>query len=107
MRSRAYRRHQRARTIARHRRYVLEVQYRGWNEEAYFPKDIAQRHPADCGRPCGMCHLLPVFYRVEKKRERRESWEWEWTATEGWDPSASIAQSVEHSPRKRATLVRT
>lgn len=53
MRTRAYRRHQRARIKARHLHdfYTLT--------SAYFPPpgDIAVRHPLDCGRSrCHCCH---------------------------------------------------
>lgn len=82
MRSRAYRRYQRARTVARHRRYILEIQYR--SSEPYFHNDIAVRHPADCGRPCGLCHYLPVEYRRLKKGKRREAMAREWVASGGW-----------------------
>ena len=52
-RTRAYRRHQRARIKARHlRAYYALVS--GPDEPP--PKDVAIRHPLDCGRRCYRCH---------------------------------------------------
>lgn len=56
MRTRAYRRHQRARIKARHLRdyrELMSIVARDWPA----PKDIAKRHPLDCGRSrCHCCH---------------------------------------------------
>ena len=51
MRTRAYRRHHRARTVARHLR-----DWRSRYPDRVPPKDIAIRHPFDCGRHCELCH---------------------------------------------------
>ncbi len=66
MRTRAYRRHQRARIRARHLRdfalYTSSASPRG---------DIAIRHPLDCGRRCLLCHWSK-FLEPRRARERRE-----------------------------------
>lgn len=74
MRSRAYRRHQRARVKARHLRayYVLSAT---WPDVRFgFPprKDIATRHPLDCGRRCYLCH----YDKLLGFRPRREAADW-------------------------------
>jgi hypothetical protein len=60
MRSRAYRRHQRARIKARHLRDYYELSPWSAAESAAAgfgpPKDIAKRHPRDCGHRCFLCH---------------------------------------------------
>lgn len=66
MRTRAYRRHQRARVRARHlREFALYV------SSALPAGDIAVRHPLDCGRRCLLCHW-GKFLAPRRARERRE-----------------------------------
>lgn len=79
MRTRAYRRHQRARTRARHLRdyYTLVSTARYWPP----PKDIAKRHPLDCGNPrCQMCHYDKFVVSDSRGAARRAAvWE-DWSA---------------------------
>lgn len=65
MRTRAYRRHHRARIKARNiRDYYALTSYTG----GFGPrKDIATRHPRDCGRRCLLCHWDKL---VEPRRAR-------------------------------------
>lgn len=59
MRSRAYRRHHRARIKARHLRDLRDlISYR---PDEWIPKDIAVRHPLDCGRRCYLCHYAKLW----------------------------------------------
>jgi cytochrome c5 len=51
LRTRAYHRHQRARTKARHVRAYYELVRDGSPR-----KDIAKHHPRDCGGRCFLCH---------------------------------------------------
>ena len=85
MRTRAYRRHQRARTIARHLRDWRSI-YSG--DESRWgpmppPKDIAVRHPFDCGRRCELCHG-DKFEKLRRVREEREWRRYEEGASSGW-----------------------
>jgi hypothetical protein len=65
MRTRAYRRHQRARVRVRHlREFAL------YASSALPPRDIAVRHPLDCGRRCLLCHW-GKFLEPRRARERR------------------------------------
>jgi hypothetical protein len=77
MRSRAYRRHQRARTKARHLRDYYEL-----SDPLGFPppKDIAVRHPRDCGRRCYLCHY-------DKLMDQPPRGDGDWRALEraAWD----------------------
>lgn len=66
MRNRAYRRHQRARTLARHLRDHRFLH--GPNVPS--AADVASRHPADCGRHCLLCHGTK-FLEPRRARERR------------------------------------
>lgn len=63
MRSRAYRRHQRARTRARHLRDYYELSASSWDRRwnSGPRKDIAIRHPRDCGRKCYLCHYSKLL----------------------------------------------
>ena len=66
MRTRAYRRHQRARVRERHlREFAL------YAPSGLPPGDIAVRHPFDCGRRCLLCHR-GKFLEPRRARERRE-----------------------------------
>lgn len=67
MRTRAYRRHQRARIKAAHLRAYHELMSLS---ELPPPKDIAVRHPLDCGRHCLMCHMAK-FTDPRRAREKR------------------------------------
>jgi hypothetical protein len=73
MRTRAYRRHQRARIKARHLRDYYELNpWSARNSEAAGfgpPKDIAIRHPLDCGRRCYLCHYQKLW-GLPRLRER-------------------------------------
>lgn len=70
MRSRAYRRHQRARIKARHLRDYRRLMA---STAAMFPApdDIATRHPLDCGRRCELCHG-DKFDDPRRAREKRQ-----------------------------------
>ena len=71
MRTRAYRRHQRARIKARHLRDYRALSR--WQRDPFPPaKDIATRHPLDCGRRCFLCHMdklmgLPRWKYIERE----------------------------------------
>ena len=67
MRDRAYRRHQRARIRARHLRDHRLLC--GWPELPP-PKDLAVRHPFDCGNRCLLCHGDKLL-GLRRARERR------------------------------------
>lgn len=67
MRTRAYRRHQRARTKARH---LCALRVSGISSVPR-PRDIAVRHPSDCGGRCLLCHWSK-FLDPRRARERRE-----------------------------------
>ncbi len=67
MRTRAYRRHQRARVRARHLRELGLYA----SQATPVPKDIAVRHPLDCGRRCLLCHWSK-FLDPRRARERRQ-----------------------------------
>lgn len=77
MRSRAFRRHQRARIKARHvRDYYALTGYTGGLPPR---KDIAVRHPRDCGRRCYLCHYeklmgLPRLGERDWRRYEEEAW---------------------------------
>ena len=60
MRTRAYRRHQRARIKARHLRDYRTLMA-STAEEFPPPDDIAVRHPLDCGRRCFLCHYEKLW----------------------------------------------
>jgi hypothetical protein len=80
MRTRAYRRFVRSRQRTRHLRFW----YSRWGINAGDPppRDIAIRHPGDCGHShCGICR---DWDRPSRVRERREAFAWEWVAAEGW-----------------------
>lgn len=66
MRTRAYRRHQRARVRARHLREFVRYAL-----SASPPRDIAVRHPLDCGRRCLLCHWSKLL-EPRRARERRK-----------------------------------
>jgi hypothetical protein len=70
MRTRAYRRHQRARIRARHLREYRELIPDARHLQP--PKDIAVRHPLDCGRRCFLCHHDKLLRRP--RRREREEW---------------------------------
>jgi hypothetical protein len=74
MRTRAYRRHQRERTIAKHMRYLRASPWHG----NHVPRDIAVRHPADCGRRCFLCHSDKLMdnRRLQEHREWMRDWDW-------------------------------
>lgn len=58
-RTRAYRRHQRARIKARHLRdYYALV---SGTHDLPPPNDVAIRHPLDCGRRCYRCHYEKLW----------------------------------------------
>jgi hypothetical protein len=80
MRTRAYRRHQRARAKARH------LGAFSWHATSATgpPRDIAIRHPFDCGGRCLLCHPTK-FLEPRRTRQRRE---WLRDAQQG-DGSAS------------------
>lgn len=72
MRTRAYRRHQRARHRARHIRVYHEVDSRSAADGAW-PKDIATRHPLACPIPrCHICH----YEKLTEPRRAREKRAW-------------------------------
>jgi hypothetical protein len=60
MRTRAYRRHQRARVRARHLRELALYA----SSATPLPRDIAVRHPLDCGRRCLLCHWSKFLTRA-------------------------------------------
>lgn len=67
MRTRAYRRHQRARAKARHLR-----DFRLYATSATQPpRDVAIRHPFDCGGRCLLCHWSKLL-EPRRARQRRE-----------------------------------
>lgn len=68
-RTRAYRRHQRARTKARHLR-----DWRTLMDPIGYPppKDIAKRHPLDCGQHCQLCHYEKWMPGRRRARENRQ-----------------------------------
>jgi len=67
MRTRAYRRHQRARILARH----LRVHSALMPLPSRLPKDIASRHPLDCGKQCELCHWAK-FNEPRRPRQKRQ-----------------------------------
>lgn len=79
MRTRAYRRHQRARTKARHLRDYYELSP-SWAQQWDPPKDIAVRHPRDCGRRCQLCH----WDKLNEPRRTREDRAWQRYEASAW-----------------------
>lgn len=65
--TRAERRHQRARAKAKHLRYWRGQIFGG--DVLDPPKDIAKRHPADCGNSrCGICSYEKTWYGYKPRR---------------------------------------
>ncbi len=74
-RTRAYRRHQRARIRARH----LRDHRARFGRDVPPPKDLATRHPIDCGGRCQLCHggkLLGLPSLAEVRQRQRDTDEW-------------------------------
>lgn len=87
-RTRAYRRHQRARYKARHIRDYYELA--PWSAAMSAasglgpPNDIATRHPRDCGKRCGLCHGDKLYGVPRRRGWERDALMYERVATGGW-----------------------
>lgn len=72
-RTRAYRRHHRARVIAN--RVKLRT------DSFFVPGEFAKRKPFDCGNPrCGLCHYEKYGDRTAKRMRAEREWRRDWSA---------------------------